>query len=91
MAKEKSGYGGYKAFGDSVDGRKAARARLDRAEKNAMERGTNEIFALQDQPFKTACEAAGVPATARQASKYRNDYGAAARAAGKNRRKNPRA
>ena len=88
--KEKTGYQGYKVFGDTVEGRKAAKARLDRAEKNAMERSTNEIFALQDQAFKDACEKAGTPATARQASKFRNGHGAAARVVGKNTRKDPR-
>ena len=91
MAKErKTGYQGFKVFGDTTEARNAQRARQERAEKNAGEKQTNEIFALQDTAFKQFCEQAGVPSTARQASKFRNGYGAAARAAGKNKRQNPR-
>lgn len=42
-----------------------------------------------DEAFLKACLDAGVETTARQESKYRNGYGAAARAAGKNHRKDP--
>lgn len=90
MAKEKKGYQGYKVFGDTMESRKQHAARMERAQKNAMERQTNELFALQDTLFKEACEKGKVTASARQASKYRNGYGQAARAVGKNVRKDPR-
>lgn len=40
---------------------------------------TNKEFAKKDNSFITACIEADVPATKRQASKYRNGYGAAYR------------
>ena len=43
----------------------------------------------QDQHFLGMCEKAGVQPTARQLSKWRCLYGAAARAAGNNTRKDP--
>jgi hypothetical protein len=43
----------------------------------------------QDQHFLESCEKAGVQPTARQLSKWRNNYGAAARAAGNSTRKDP--
>lgn len=38
---------------------------------------TNKEFAANDTKFKAACEKASVEATARQASKYRNEKGSA--------------
>jgi hypothetical protein len=38
---------------------------------------TNADYANSQDHFKTACEAAGIPATARQASKFRNKKGQA--------------
>ena len=40
-------------------------------------RPTNLYFANNDQLFKEACELAGIPTTARQASRYRRDKGKA--------------
>jgi len=37
----------------------------------------NEQFAKENQEFQTACQAAGVKPTARQASKFRNKKGRA--------------
>jgi hypothetical protein len=38
---------------------------------------TNRVFAETDKRFVAACRAAGIPATVRQASKYRRGYGIA--------------
>lgn len=76
---EKKGYEGPKLDGDTRNYRDE---RLKRAQKNAQgEQITNEVFAVQDENFKKACEQASVKPTKRQASKFRNKYGAAARAA----------
>ena len=40
-------------------------------------REDNRTFAQTNQAFKNACERAGTPATKRQASKFRNEYGKA--------------
>ena len=40
-------------------------------------RMTNKEFSQKDSQFISACEKAGVPATPRQASKYRKGYGKA--------------
>lgn len=42
---------------------------------------TNQHFANTNEEFQQACERANVKVTARQASKFRNGYGAAFRAA----------
>jgi hypothetical protein len=89
--KEKKGYQGPKLASDSKSNRDEARRRLERAQKNADGRQTNEMFALENAEFKTACTNAGANPTARQASKFRNGYGLAARAAGTSNRKDPRA
>ena len=46
-------------------------------EQLMKERLTNAKFAKEDSVFIKLCETAGVEATPRQASKYRNKYGAA--------------
>lgn len=74
MAKrEKKGYQGPKLSGDDEVYRKK------RAKQNSQgdNRESNETFALNNQEFKEACERGNIPATARQASKYRNGYGRA--------------
>lgn len=38
---------------------------------------TNTEFAAQNDGFKAACEKVGIPATKRQASKWRRKFGAA--------------
>jgi hypothetical protein len=38
---------------------------------------TNATFANTDQAFRAACKKAGIPVTTRQASKWRNKFGAA--------------
>lgn len=40
---------------------------------------TNTEFAAQNDDFKAACEKAGIPATKRQASKWRRKFGMAYR------------
>jgi len=87
----KGKYQGPKFAHDTQQFRDSVRQRRDRAEKNANERKTNEMFALENPEFKALCEKAGTPNTARQASKFRTGYGAAARAAGISFRKDPRA
>jgi hypothetical protein len=87
MAREtkKKGYEGVKAAGDTKEYREARRKR---AEKNAQgEHTTNEMFASTDTAFRAHCDNAGVKPTARQASKFRNKYGMAARQAGISTRK----
>lgn len=42
-----------------------------------MKELTNKEFASQDSKFQNACQKAGVEATPRQASKYRNKKGKA--------------
>lgn len=93
MAKKdlKAKYQGPKFAHDTQQFRDHIKQRRDRAEKNAQEAKTNEMFALENAEFKALCEKAGTPATARQASKFRNSYGAAARVAGINHRNDPRA
>ena len=95
MAKKdlKTKYQGPKYAHDTSTFRQENEKRRQRAETNAQQKQTNEIFALQDTAFKQFCEKAGVQPTARQASKFRQPapYGAAARAAGRNKRQDPRA
>jgi hypothetical protein len=81
--REKNGYQGSKLVGDNSDYRKKV---LARAERNAQRAGapTNAMFSVSDGEFIAACERAGVPNTQRQASKYRNGYGRAALAVGRN-------
>jgi len=88
--KEKKGYQGAKLGSDNKANRDEIRRRKERAEKNELTIKSNEMFALEDSAFKAACEKAGTNATARQASKFRNGYGLAARAAGNSTRKDPR-
>jgi len=38
---------------------------------------TNAEFAKEDVKFQNACEAVGIPATSRQASKYKRKFGKA--------------
>lgn len=64
--------------GEALKGeRDRLRVREEQALKNAGGKPTNEAFAVTDQAFKDACEKAGVPATARQASKFRRKRGLA--------------
>lgn len=85
--KERKGYQGPKLDGDSSEYRKK---QLRRAEKNAQGGNTsNAVFASSDGEFIAACEKAGIPATPRQASKFRNGYGKAALAAGRSNRLAP--
>lgn len=93
MAKKemKAKYQGPKFAHDTQQFRDHVRQRRERAEKNQLEAKSNEMFALENTEFKSFCEKAGVNATARQASKFRNGYGAAARAAGVSNRRDPRA
>lgn len=87
MAKEKKGYTGPKMPGDNSEYRKKRAARNSQDDS----RQSNDGFAASDTAFREACEKAGVNATARQASKFRNGYGAAVRAAGSSNRRDPRA
>lgn len=59
------------------------KAKLDvitRREKAKLERTNRNLSTSASGTFKDACTAAGVPNTARQASKFNNGYGAAFRA-----------
>lgn len=71
-AKDKKGYKGYKLVSDEniKKERERQEKRKEAAAKNAAGRPTNAYFASHDEAFKAACEKAGVPATARQASKW---------------------
>lgn len=95
MAKpeKKPKYTGPRSLLDTAGEREVVAKRLANAYKNSNARRSNAIVALEDQEFKDACEKAGVKPTARQASKFRQPapYGLAARAAGKNTRRNPEA
>ena len=77
--KKKTGYTGYKAL--SAEREKAERQRIqakkDRAIKNADGRPTFAYFASHDEGFVAACGRAGIPATARQASKWFRQRGLA--------------
>jgi len=84
---KKKGYEGEKAKGDTAAYREERRKR---AEKNAQaDTITNDVFATQDGAFRDLCDKAGVKPTKRQASKFRNGYGMAARQAGSSTRKDP--
>jgi hypothetical protein len=85
-------YEGPKLAGDTAAARDE---RLKRAQKNASggtNDVTNDVFSVQDEPFKAACRDAHTDPTKRQASKWRQPapYGLAARSAGRNVRKDPR-
>jgi len=87
----KAKYQGPKFAHDTQQFRDHVKQRRERAEKNANSMKSNEMFALEDAEFKKHCEVAGINATARQASKFRNGYGLAARVAGTSTRRDPRA
>lgn len=90
MAREdkKKGYQGYKIAGDNDEYRKKA---AKRAATNAQGMTSNAVFASQDTAFQEACAAVGIPATPRQASKFRNRYGKVARHLNASDRKDPEA
>jgi hypothetical protein len=94
MAKpdKKPKYTGHRSLFDTAGQREVEQKRREKNEKNKLTSLSNDAFALDNPEFKKACEDAGVKPTARQASKYRQPapYGAAARTAGKNTRKDPR-
>ena len=50
-------------------------------------RMTNREFAEKNVEFRAACEAAGIPATSRQAGKWRRGEGSARKAHSKSRTK----
>lgn len=50
---------------------------ITKREKSKLERTNRNLGTFTSQAFKDACATAGVPATARQASKYNSGYGAA--------------
>lgn len=93
MAKEakKPKYTGPRTAWDTAGIRTVWDKKREVAGRNSQGRRSNAIVALEDQEFKDACEKAGVKPTARQASKWNQPapYGAAARAAGRNVRKDP--
>jgi len=54
------------------------RRKINVIRQKAARRGlTNADFVKQDDKFKAACEKVGIPATIRQASKFRNKQGLA--------------
>lgn len=80
MNEKKLRYTGFNAIGEEKA--KAEKARLlakaeARAKQNANGGVTNDVFAATNDEFKAACEKAGVPATARQAGKFRRKAGRA--------------
>lgn len=79
MAKEMKKYKGYDFMND--ERKKAERARQeqrrDAATKNAAGRPTFAFFATHDEEFQAACARAGIPPTARQASKWHRKRGLA--------------
>lgn len=84
-AKQK-GYQGYRLSTDESSA-KELKKRRERAEKNAQGKQSNAVFSVSDTEFVAACQKADVKPTTRQASKFRNGYGRAAFAAGRNHRK----
>jgi hypothetical protein len=50
---------------------------------DSEKRQTNKDFAANDSNFASACQKADVPATARQASKFRRGFGKAYKTANK--------
>lgn len=71
MRKNELSYSGWRMPTNAVT--------LARAEKNAAARGeeTNDLFVHRNPEFKAACEKAGIPATSRQAGKWRRKEGLA--------------
>lgn len=60
---------------------KAVLDTITKREKSKQERTNRNLGTYTSGSFKDACASAGIPATARQASKYNNGYGAAFRGA----------
>ena len=56
---------------------KATLDNITKREKAKLERTNRNLGTYTNSVFKEACAAIGIPATARQASKYNNGYGAA--------------
>ncbi len=79
-------YTGYRHWNEDVSS-KELKKRRDRAEKNAQGQQSNAVFSVTDAEFIEACKRMGTNPTTRQASKFRNGYGQAAFAVGRNRRK----
>lgn len=75
MRPSKLKYQGPRMPGDAGIIRIEVAAR--RAAKNAQGQSTNAVVATGDAAFRAACEAAGIPPTTRQASKYRRKAGLA--------------
>lgn len=50
---------------------------ITKREKGKQERTNRNLSTYVSGTFKDACASAGIPATARQASKFNNGYGAA--------------
>lgn len=64
--------------GDKLKAEKERQAqKREAAAKNAAGRPTFAYIAEHDEDFRAACERAGIPATARQASKYARKRGLA--------------
>jgi hypothetical protein len=75
MKPGKVRYTGYRVVNDG--GLNAALIAAKRAVTNAQGKQTNAVFATQNPEFLAACEAGEIPATPRQASKYRRKMGRA--------------
>jgi hypothetical protein len=75
MKPNKKEYAGYRLPGDA--GRIGSALAAMRAARNAAGANTNAVFATTSGEFKAACEAAEIPATTRQASKYQRKTGRA--------------
>jgi hypothetical protein len=77
--KKKAAYTGYRALSEEKSKAEKSRiqAKKDAATKNADGRPTFAYFAAHDQQFIDACQKVGIPATARQASKWFRQRGLA--------------
>jgi hypothetical protein len=77
--KKKAAYSGFRALSEEKAKSEKARieAKQNAAIKNADGRPTFSFFAAHDEAFIAACQKAGIPATARQASKWFRQRGLA--------------
>jgi hypothetical protein len=75
MKPNKQRYQGWRSVGDG--GLVRAEVALRRATRNAQGQSTNAVIATSDAAFREACEAARIPPTTRQASKWRRKFGLA--------------
>ncbi|MEI7826121.1 MAG: hypothetical protein WCI01_12530 [Chlorobiaceae bacterium] len=77
--KKKAAYTGYRSLSEEKSKAEKSRiqAKKDAVTKNADGKPTFAYFAAHDEGFVAACQKAGIPATARQASKWFRQRGLA--------------